>query len=67
MTAAPESLLGVVVVLEGLIEAPFAAVVVEGGEVVAVKRSDISFSAVTFLTKNVLIVPRSALRRSFIS
>ena len=34
---------------------------------VAVRRSDISFSAVTFRTRKVLMVPRSALRRSFIS
>ena len=37
------------------------------GVYVAVNRSDINFSAVTFLTKNVSIVPRSAFRRSFIN
>ena len=35
--------------------------------VVAVSRSDKSFSAVTFLTRKVLIVPRSALRKSAIN
>jgi hypothetical protein len=35
--------------------------------VVVVKRSDMSFSTVTFLTRKVLIVFKSALRRSAIN
>ena len=46
-------------VVLGLIEEAFY--------VVAVKRSDINFSAVTFRTRNVFIVPKSAFRKSFIN
>ena len=52
----------------GVLGLPTEVFVVAIAEVyVAVRRSDISFSAVTFRTRKVLIVPRSALRRSFIN